>query len=77
MKIYILYSEGNNYIRQLCISEIDPTQADILIPHIGETFIDKVTDIEYEVKDVIRSIDAMNEFGVQVLLKRREKRKYK
>lgn len=45
------------------------------IPNIGETLIDRKTHIEYEVEDIARTIEG-NKYGVQVRLKKREKRKY-
>jgi hypothetical protein len=51
------------------------TKSNIFIPNIGETFIDRSVGIEYEVKDIVRTFDG-SEYGVQVQLKRREKRKY-
>lgn len=77
MQIFIIYTDGNYYIETLCINKIELNKVNVFIPNIGETFIDKVRNIEYEVKDVIRSINAQNEYGVQVFLKKRTERKYK
>ena len=48
-----------------------------MIPHIGETFIDKRNNIEYEVKDVIRSINEDWEYGIHIMLTQRTVKKYK
>lgn len=77
MSVFIIYTDGNYYIETLCIKKVELNKVNIFIPNIGETFIDKVRNIEYEVKDVIRSINTQNEYGVQVLLKKRTERKYK
>lgn len=76
MRVFILYTDGINYIRSLCLSNVELNKINVFIPNIGETFIDKVRNIEYEVKDIIRSIDSHDEYGIQVLLKKRTERKY-
>jgi hypothetical protein len=77
MTAFILYTDGKHDIDGLCIKNVELNKINIIIPHIGETFIDKVRNVEYEVKDVVRTYNAYNEYGVQVMLERREKRKYK
>ena len=76
MTAFIIYTDGKHNISELCVNVMD-IRSNILIPCIGETFIDKKRDIEYEVKDIIRTYNSSNEYGVQVMLKRREERKYK
>ena len=74
---FILYSvDDGNYIPELCLKDINLFKSNILIPNIGETFIDKTSNTEYEVKDIVRTFDG-KEYGVQVHLKHREKNKYK
>jgi len=77
MEVHIIYIEGNSPIHELCLNSIiDVSKVDIIVPHIGETFLDKIRGVEYEVKDVVRSLEAHREYGIQVMLKRREKAKY-
>lgn len=73
---FLIYTDGSRYLEHLCLSNIPLNKSSILIPNIGETFLDKVAGIEYEVKDIVRSFDG-SEYGVQVQLKRREVNKYK
>jgi hypothetical protein len=73
---FIIYTDGKRNINQLCFSNIDFAKSNIIIPHIGETFIDKTRDVEYEVKDIVRTYNSNDEYGIQVMLKRRETRKY-
>lgn len=78
MTAFILYTDGKHDIRKLCASNIDLIKSNIIIPHIGETFIDNTLNVEYEVKDIVRTYDSYDdEYGIQVMLKRRESRKYK
>jgi hypothetical protein len=72
---FIIYTDGSRYIEHLCLKNIPLAKSNIFIPNIGETFIDRIMNIEYEVKDIVRTFDG-NEYGVQVQLKRREKKKY-
>jgi hypothetical protein len=72
---FLIYTDGTRYLEHLCLNNIPLAKSNIFIPNIGETFLDKVAGIEYEVKDVVRSFDGA-EYGVQVQLKRREKKKY-
>lgn len=74
---FIIYTDGKHHISELCVQNIDLQKANILIPHIGETFIDKQNNstIEYEVKDIVRTFDG-KEYGVQVQLRKRDVRKY-
>ena len=79
---FMMYTvDTGECIDHLCLSNIDLPKIAIFIPHIGETFIDKTTNIEYEVKDVIRTLHNNRrdscEYGIQVYLTKREKRKYK
>lgn len=76
MTAYMIYKCGSNYIDELCCTSVDLTKLCVFIPHIGETFIDKKRGVEYEVADVIRIYEPNNEYGIQVMLKQREKRKY-
>lgn len=76
MTAFIIYTNGKRDINELCVNIADLSSAHILIPHIGETFIDKIRGVEYEVKDIVRTL-RYNEYGVQVMLERREKRKYR
>ena len=72
----IMYTtDKNRYIDKLCVSGIDLTKIAIFIPHIGETFIDRNSNVEYEVKDIIRALDG-DEYIVQIHLHERSKRKY-
>jgi hypothetical protein len=71
-----MYVEWPNPIRELCIKNIELSKSNIFIPHIGETFIDKKRNVEYEVKDIVRTYHSDNEYGVQVMLKKRANRKY-
>lgn len=68
--------EQEGYIDELCINIPNISQAAGLIPNIGETFIDRKRNKEYEVEDVIRSIDG-DEYIVQVQLAERERKKYR
>lgn len=77
MTAFVIYSCGNHFINRLCLSSVELNKVNIFIPHIGETFIDKINNTEYEVKDVVRTIDANNEYGVQVVLKKRTETKYR
>lgn len=77
MTAYIIYTDGKQNISELCFGNIDLTKSNVFIPHIGETFIDKRRNAEYEIKDIVRSYNSHDEYGVQVMLERREKRKYK
>ena len=77
MTVFIIYNCGDTYINELCLNDVNLHQASVFIPQIGETFIDKKRNVEYEVKDIIRSINLANEYGVQVLLQRRTEKKYK
>jgi hypothetical protein len=77
MTAFIIYKTDIGWIDELCLSNVELNKINIFIPNIGETFIDKKRNVEYEVKDVIRSFNSYNEYGVQVILKQREKRKYK
>ena len=77
MTACIIYTDGNNAIRELCFGNIDLVKSNFLIPHIGETFIDRIRNVEYEVKDVVRSIHLNDEYVIQVFLKKREIKKYK
>ena len=77
MTAYIIYTDGKQNINELCVGNIDLTKANVFIPHVGETFIDKTRNVEYEVKDIVRSYNLHDEYGVQVMLAKREKRKYK
>lgn len=77
MTAFIIYTDGKNNIDELCVGNIDLVKSNILIPHIGETFIDKKRNVEYEIKDIVRSYNSNDEYGVQVMLERKEKRKYR
>ena len=77
MTAYIIYTDGNQNIDELCVYNIELTKANVFIPHIGETFIDKIRNVEYEVKDIVRIYNSHDEYGVQVMLAKRENRKYK
>lgn len=77
MTAFILYTDDSHNIRELCASNIDLIKSNILIPHIGETFIDNIRGVEYEVKDIVRTYNINDEYGIQVMLKRRGNRKYK
>lgn len=77
MTAFIIYADGKHFINKLCLSDVELNKINIFIPHIGETFIDKINNIEYEVKDVIRTISVDDEYGVQVVLKKRIETKYK
>lgn len=77
MTAYIIYTDGTHNIRELCINNIEFNKISIFIPSIGETFVDRVRDVEYEVTDVVRMYTLDNQYGVQVMLQKREKRKYK
>ena len=77
MTAFIIYTDGKYNINELCVSNVDLTKLNFLIPHIGETFIDKKRNVEYEVKDIIRTYHPSDEYGIQVMLEKREKRKYK
>lgn len=72
---FLIYTDGTRYLEHLCLNNIPLAKSSIFIPNIGETFIDRSVGIEYEVKDIVRTFDG-SEYGVQVQLKRREKRKY-
>ena len=73
----VIYKDDKgNYIESLCMRDIDFTKTTFLVPHIGETFIDKVRNIEYEVKDIVRTFDG-EENCIQVRLHEREIRKYR
>ena len=74
---FIIYTDGKNPISELCIQDVALNKVNILIPHIGETFINRQngTSVEYEVKDIVRTFDG-KEYGVQVQLKQREINKY-
>lgn len=75
---YIIYQTDTGHdIKQLCAQNIDFTKTNVMIPHIGETFIDKRNNIEYEVKDVIRSINEDWEYGIHIMLTQRTVKKYK
>lgn len=76
ISVFIIYKSETETVSKLCIKNTDIAQVSILVPHIGETFIDRNKNIEYEVKDVIRSI-YNNEYGIQVYLQRRDNKKYK
>lgn len=76
MTVSIIYKHETGYIDELCVGEINITQASALIPHVGETFIDRIENIEYEVKDIVRTFNG-KEYLIQVCLRRREKNKYK
>lgn len=58
-----------------CSSLDAPPALTFVVPRIGETIINGNTDVEYEVKDVIRTIKD-DEYGVYVRLKEKEKRQY-
>lgn len=73
---FIIYTDGKHNIDPLCISNIEFTKVSSIIPHIGETFIDETRNVEYEVEDIVRSYNSNDTYGIQVMLKRREKRKY-
>ena len=77
MTAYIIYTDGKQNINELCVGNIELTKANVFIPHIGETFIDKNRNVEYEVKDIVRTYNSNDEYGVHVILARREKRKYR
>jgi hypothetical protein len=73
----IMYTtDKNGWIDDLCVNNVELNKTAILIPHIGETFIDKSRNVEYEVKDIIRFFDG-KEYCIQVRLHERERRKYK
>lgn len=80
---HVMYiDEEGNCISNLCVkADFLSKNANIMtsrlffIPNIGETVLDKDANIEYEVKDVLRTIGG-NEYGVQVRLRKREKNKY-
>lgn len=76
-RFYILYVnvETNTTIDKLCV-EVNSCNSSVFIPNIGETVLDKDNNIEYEVKDVLRTISG-DEYGIQVRLRKREKNKYK
>ena len=81
---HIIYiDEAENYIDNLCVKAdfLEPNIAITMsrlffIPSIGETVLDKDNNIEYEVKDVLRTIGG-DEYGIQVRLRKREKNKYR
>lgn len=83
-EFFIMYiDEEGNYISNLCVkANCLSANANIMmsrlffIPNIGETVFDKDNNIEYEVKDVLRTIGG-DEYGIQVRLRKREKNKYK
>ena len=74
---FIIYTDGKHHISELCVHNIDLQKSNILIPNIGETFIDRQNGsaVEYEVKDIVRTFDG-KEYGVQVQLRKRDVRKY-
>lgn len=74
--VALIYKKGKEHIDELCLSIPDISKAAILVPNIGETFIDRKRNEEYEVEDVIRSIDG-DEYIIQVQLKKREHKKYR
>ena len=83
--LYIIYIDGENNttISNLCVkadfcdNNINAMASRLFfIPNVGETILDKDTNIEYEVKDVLRTIGD-DEYGIQVRLKKRENKKYK
>lgn len=77
MTACVMYiTDKGEHINSLCWDNIDFSKVAIFIPHIGETFIDRNRNVEYEVKDIIRVLDG-SEYRVQVCLHEREKRKYK
>lgn len=76
LKFWIIFKTENGHIDELCVKGFNPSVGSFLIPNVGETFINRITDKEYEVKDVIRSFDKNGEYGVQVMLKERKESKY-
>ena len=74
--VSIMYTHETGRISGLCVNAMNVSQISVLIPHIGETIIDAIEHVEYEVKDIIRMFNG-NEYLVQVYLKRRTKNKYK
>ena len=74
MDFYIMYILDGKPFNDLCLN-CGPAY-NMLVPHIGETFIDKTNSAEYEIVDVARMFDGSNRYGIQVMCKRREKRKY-
>lgn len=82
MTVFIIYTDTDNKkpISDLCVSGSSQQISimNVLIPHIGETFIDRKNKVEYEVKDVIRTYwTDEEEYDIEVKLKRRETRKYR
>lgn len=77
MTAFIIYTDGNTNINGLCWSNVELNKMSMFIPHIGETFIDKNKNVEYEVTDIVRTYNSKDEYGVQVMLERRLKRKYR
>ena len=74
MNFYIIHRCDNVPLEELCFT--CGSAYAMLIPRIGETFIHKPSNTEYEVVDVVRIFRRDNEYGIQVELKKREKRKY-
>jgi hypothetical protein len=82
MQVFIIYTDTDNkkHISDLCVSGSSQQIPimNVLIPHIGETFIDRKNKVEYEVKDVIRTYwTDEEEYDIEVKLKRRETKKYR
>lgn len=74
MTFYIIHRCDNKPLQELCFN--CGSAYSMIVPHIGETFIHMPTNTEYEVIDVIRIFRREDEYGIQVELKKREKRKY-
>lgn len=74
--VTLMHKSETGYLDELCIHLLDISQAAVFVPNIGETFIDRKRNKEYEVKDVIRFIDG-DEYIIQVQLVKRERRKYR
>lgn len=72
----IMYKSEKGYLDELCINIPNLSDVAVFIPHIGETFIDRKRNEEYEVQDVIRSLYG-NEYVIQVQLKKRERKRYR
>ena len=71
-----MYKTEKGYIDDLCVNIYNLSDAAVFVPSVGETFIDRKRNQEYEVEDVIRSFYG-NEYVIQVMLKTRERRKYR